>query len=113
MNSKRLLLLVLGCEKFKTKALADLVLYKVVIFGLDDRAFLLCPHGVGQERAKQFSGLSVIRALIPSVTALSSRSDLPVTSAGEHGGREDLDFLIPKSPFSSDFPKFLLTLLIS
>lgn len=78
--------------------------------------FLLCPHRVGKARKQkkqQFSGLSVIRAFIPSVTALSSRSDLPVTSTGEQGGRVDLDFLIPKSPFSSDFPKFLLTLLIS
>lgn len=113
MDSKHLLLLVLGCEKFKMKALVDLVLSKVTLFGLDDRAFLLCPHRVGQVRKKQFSGLSAIRALIPSVTALLSRSDLPITLTGEHGGLVDLDFLIPKSPFSSDFPKFLLTLLIS
>lgn len=37
--TERLLLLVQGCEKFKIKALADLVFSKVVLFGLDDRAF--------------------------------------------------------------------------
>lgn len=38
-GQKRLLFLVQGCEKFKIKALADLVFSKVVLFGLDDRAF--------------------------------------------------------------------------
>lgn len=38
-GQKCLLLLVQDCEKFKIKALADLVFSKVVLFGLDDRAF--------------------------------------------------------------------------